>query len=115
MSSESMVSIKEGSMLRIFVGERDKHQGVPLYEWLVKQAQQAELSGATVFRGILGFGAHTKVHSAKLLDLSVDLPLVIEIIDEKEKIERFMSVVDDAVGEGLATVENVQMRVYRKR
>lgn len=115
MSPESNVSIKEGSMLRIFIGERDKHQGVPLYEWIVKQAQQAGLSGATVFRGILGFGAHTKVHSAKLLDLSVDLPLVIEIIDEQAKIEEFLQVVDGAVTEGLATVEKVQIRVYRSK
>ncbi len=115
MSSDSNVEIKEGSMLRIFVGERDKYQGVPLYEWLVKQAQQAELSGATVFRGILGFGAHTKVHSAKLLDLAVDLPLVVEIIDDKAKVDAFLKTVDEAVTEGLATVESVQMRVYRKK
>ena len=125
---------ENGYLLRIFVGESDKHEGKPLYEWLVLKAREAGLAGATVLRGIEGFGAHSRLHTAKILRLSMDLPLVIEIVDadEKiqsflpaldqmmkgglvtlEKIEAFMPVVDQAIEEGLATLERVQVRLYR--
>jgi uncharacterized protein len=104
---------KEGFLLRIFIGESDRHEGKPLYEWLVLKAREAGLAGATVLRGIEGFGAHSRLHTAKILRLSADLPIVVEIVDALEKIEAFMPVVDGAIGEGLATLERVQVRFYR--
>jgi len=103
----------EGYLLRIFVGESDKHEGKPLYEWLVLKARETGLAGATVLRGIEGFGAHSRLHTAKILRLSEDLPIVVEIVDSLEQIEAFMPVVDRAVGEGLATLERVRIRFYR--
>jgi len=104
---------QEGHLLRIFVGESDKHDGKPLYEWLVLEARAHGLAGATVLRGIQGFGAHSRMHTAKILRLSEDLPIVVEIVDTREKIEAFMPVVDRAIGEGLATLERVEVRFYR--
>src|SRR5438034_7429439 len=104
---------ENGYLLRIFVGESDKHQGKPLYEWLVLEAREAGLAGATVLRGVEGFGAHSRLHTAKILRLSEDLPIVIEIVDTKDKIERFLPIVDAAIPEGLATLEKVQIRLYR--
>lgn len=108
-----MVLPKEGILLRIHVGEDDRHEGLPLYEWLVRQARQQGLAGATVLRGMEGFGARSRLHTAKILRLSTDLPVVIEIVDTREKIEAFLPVVDGAVGEGLATLERVEIRLYR--
>ncbi len=108
-----MVLPDEGKLLRVFIGENDKHQGQPLYEWIVKRARQEGLAGATVLRGLEGFGAHSQLHTAKVLRLSSDLPIVIEIIDTEEKIEAFLPLIDDAIAEGLATVEKVEVRFYR--
>lgn len=104
---------EDGYLLRIFIGESDKHEGKPLYEWLVLEARRAGLAGATVLRGIEGFGAHSRLHTAKILRLSEDLPIVVEVVDALEKIEAFMPVVDRAIGEGLATLERVKVRFYR--
>jgi PII-like signaling protein len=101
------------SLLRIFIGESDKHEGVPLYEWIVRKAREHGLAGATVLRGIEGFGAHSRVHTAKLLRLSTDLQIVVEIVDSLEKIEAFLPAIDWAIREGLATLERVQVRFYR--
>jgi len=103
----------EGRLLRIFLGESDRYDGRPLYEWLVLKAREAGLAGATVLRGIEGFGAHSRLHTAKILRLSEDLPIVIEIVDLAEKIEAFLPTVDGAIAEGLATVEKVDVRFYR--
>lgn len=111
----TMALSEEGHLLRIFVGESDKREGLPLHEWIVKAARKHGLAGATVLRGLEGFGAHSRVHTAKILRLSSDLPIVIEIVDTIDKIESFMPVVDEAVSEGLATVEKVQIRFYRSR
>jgi uncharacterized protein len=108
-----MVLPKEGSLLRIFIGESDKHEGMPLYEWIVRKAREQGLAGATVLRGLEGFGAHSRVHTAKILRLSTDLPIVVEIVDSPEKIEAFLPAVDGAIREGLATLERVQIRFYR--
>ena len=108
-----MVLPREGHLLRIFVGESDHHEGRPLYEWLVRQARAQGLAGATVLRGLEGYGASSRLHTAKLLRLSSDLPMVIEIVDTIEKIEAFLPTVDEAVDEGLATVEKVDVRFYR--
>ena len=108
-----MVLPKEGALLRIFVGESDKHEGMALYEWIVRKAREQGLAGATVLRGLEGFGAHSRVHTAKILRLSTDLPIVVEIVDSLENIEAFLPAVDDAIREGLATLERVQIRFYR--
>lgn len=110
-----MVLPRDGHLLRIFIGESDHYEGVPLYEWLVRKAREHGLAGATVLRGLEGFGANSRLHTAKILRLSSDLPLVIEIVDTIEKIEEFMPIVDEAVEEGLATLERVEIRFYRSR
>ena len=104
---------KQGKLLRIFIGENDRHEGLPLYEWIVRQARENGLAGATVLRGLEGYGAHSRLHKAKILRLSSDLPLVVEIVDTEEKIQSFLPLIDDAVGEGLATVERVEIHFYR--
>ena len=104
---------KNGKLLRIFIGESDKHEGLPLYEWIVRQARENGLAGATVLRGLEGYGAHSRLHKAKILRLASDLPLVVEIVDTEEKIQAFLPLIDDAVGEGLATVEKVEIHFYR--
>ena len=108
-----MILPKDGKLLRIFIGENDKHEGLPLYEWIVRKARERGLAGATVLRGLEGFGAHSRLHTARILRLSSDLPIVVEIVDTEDKIESFLPVIDDAVGEGLATLEKVEVRFYR--
>jgi hypothetical protein len=103
----------EGKLLRIFIGENDKHEGLPLFEWIVRKAREQGLAGATVLRGLEGFGAQSRLHTAKILRLSSDLPVIIEIVDTEEKIETFLPLIDDAIDEGLVTVEKVQIRFYR--
>ena len=103
----------EGKLLRIFIGENDKHEGLPLFEWIVRKAREQGLAGATVLRGLEGFGAQSRLHTAKILRLSTDLPVIIEIVDTEEKIETFLPLIDDAIDEGLATVEKVEIRFYR--
>ena len=103
----------DAQLLRIFIGENDRHNGKPLYEQIVFRARELNMAGATVLRGILGFGAHSRVHSAKLLDISNDLPLVIEIVDTEEKIAKLMPFIDENVDEGLVTLEKVRVVKYR--
>jgi PII-like signaling protein len=110
-----MTLSREGRLLRIFIGESDRHEDMPLYEWLVRKARESGLAGATVLRGLEGFGANSRLHTAKILRLSSDLPIVVELVDTTEKIEAFMTVVDAAVKEGLATLEPVEVRLYRGR
>ena len=104
---------RDGKLLRIFIGEADKRDGVPLFEWIVRKAREQGLAGATVLRGLEGYGAHSRLHTAKILRLSTDLPIVIEIVDSQEKIEAFLPTIDDAIAEGLATLEKVEVRFYR--
>ena len=106
---------EEGFLLRIFVGESDKHDGMALYEWIVRRAKQEKLAGATVIRATEGFGAHSHIHSAKILQLSTDLPIIIEIIDTQEKIEAFIPIIDSVIQDGLVTMEKVQIRLYRSK
>lgn len=108
-----MLLPQEGKLLRIFIGESDRHEGHPLHEWLLERAREQGLAGATVVRGLSGFGAHSRMHTAKILRLSEDLPIIIEIVDTAEKIEAFLGVADGAIDEGLATVESVNIRFYR--
>jgi len=104
---------EQAVLLRIFIGESDKHQGRPLYEQIVLKARELNLAGATVVRGILGFGADSRIHAAKLLELSEDLPMVIEIVDSQEKIDTLMPFIDQQVVEGLVTLEEVKVIKYR--
>jgi PII-like signaling protein len=104
---------KKGKLLRIFIGESDRYEGLPLFEWIVVKAREHGLAGATVLRGLEGFGAHSRIHTAKILRLSEDLPVVIELVDSDEKIEEFLPLIDEAIGEGLATLETVEIRFYR--
>ncbi len=100
-------------LLRVFIGESDKVNGKPLYEVIVEEARKREMAGATVVRGFLGFGANSRIHTAKLLRLSEDLPVVVEIVDEEEKLEAFLPELDKMIGEGLVTLEKVRVIVYR--
>ncbi|HAD81455.1 MAG: hypothetical protein A2509_07380 [Candidatus Edwardsbacteria bacterium RIFOXYD12_FULL_50_11] len=104
---------EQAVLLRVFIGENDKHNGKPLYEQIVLKARELNLAGATVLRGILGFGADSRLHSAKLLNLSEDLPVVIEVVDTKENIDRLMPFIDQNVTEGLVTLEDIRVIKYR--
>lgn len=106
---------REGKLLRIFVGENDKYERTPLFEWIVQKAREEGLAGATVLRGLEGYGARSLLHTAKILRLSSDLPIVIEIVDAAAKIEAFLPLIEEAIGEGLATIENVEVHFYRTR
>ena len=105
----------EGHLLRVFIGESDRHAGVALHEWIVREARRCGLAGATVLRGIEGYGAHSVLHTARILRLSTDLPIIVEIVDTREKIEAFLPLIDGVVTEGLATLEKVEIRFYRSR
>ena len=109
-----MTVFKEaGQLLRIFIGEANRHGRVPLYEWIVQQARSQGMAGATVLRGIQGFGANSLIHTTKILRLSEDLPVIVEIVDTVEKIEAFIKTVDPAITDGLVTVEKARVRMYR--
>jgi uncharacterized protein len=102
----------ESLLLRIYIGETDHAGHRPLYEAIVLKAREAGLAGATVLRGSMGFGASSRLHTAKILRLSVDLPLIIEIVDSEEKINAFLPKVKDLIGGGLVTVEKVRVIHY---
>ncbi len=103
----------ERVLMRIHVGERDKYHGKPLYEAIVHLLRERHLAGATVFRGIMGFGASAGIHTEKVLRLSLDLPLVIECVDAEEKIQAILPAIDEMIGGGLITLERAQVIVYR--
>lgn len=103
----------EGQLLRIFIGESDRWHGRPLHEAIVLRAREAGLAGATVLRGLMGYGAKSRIHTAKVLRLSEDLPIVIEIADRSERIQGFLPVLDEMVADGLVTLEKVQVIAYR--
>jgi uncharacterized protein len=105
---------ENGVLLRIFIGESDKEPGRnrPLYEAIVRRARQAQLAGATVLRGPMGFGRHSRVHTAKLMELSTDVPVIIEIVDAEDKVDAFLPTVDELVTEGLVTLEAVRIVRY---
>jgi PII-like signaling protein len=103
---------EDGVLLRIFIGESDREGGRALYEVIVERAREAHLAGATVLKGPLGFGKHARLHAARVLELSTDLPIVIEIVDAEEKIQGFLPTVDALVKEGLVTLEAVRVLKY---
>jgi PII-like signaling protein len=108
-----MMLPKNGKLLRVYIGENDRHDGMPLYDWIVRTARENGLAGATVLRGLEGFGAASRLHTAKILRLSSDLPIVVEIVDTEEMIEKLLPIIDAAVTEGLATIEKVEIHFYR--
>lgn len=104
---------ENGKLLRIFIGESDKWHHQPLYEAIVLKARELGLAGATVLRGPMGFGANSHLHTAKILRLSLDLPMVIEIVDSEENINKLLPLLDEMVVEGLVTLEDVRVLKYR--
>ena len=108
-----MILPSEGYLLRVFIGESDRHDGQLLHEWIVMKARDEGLAGATVMRGMMGFGAHSRLHTFKIERLSQDLPVIVEIVDTREKLERFLSLIDNEIEEGMATLEEVQLHFYR--
>ena len=104
----------EGELLRIFIGESDRWHGQPLSEAIVLRARELGLAGATVLRGLEGFGAHSRIHTSSILRLSQDLPIVVEIVDKHERIEAFLPILDEMVHEGMITVEKVRVIAYRE-
>ena len=103
----------DSMLLRIFIGEADRHEGHPLHEAIVLKARALHLAGATVLRGAIGFGKSSRLHTNKILRLSADLPLVIEIVDSEEKIQAFLPMLDAMMGGGLVTLEKVRVLHYR--
>jgi PII-like signaling protein len=104
---------KDAVLLRIFIGESDRADHKPLYEAIVLKAREMHLAGATVLRGPMGFGKSSRVHTSKIIRLSMDLPLVIEIVDSEQKINEFLPVLEGMIGGGLVTLEKVQVVHYR--
>ncbi len=106
---------QHGKLLRIFIGEADIHKGKPLFETIVFKARELNLAGSTVLRGIMGYGANSRLHSSKVLRLSEDMPLVIEIVDTEEKIGLILPFLEEVVTEGLITLEDIEVFVYRHK
>jgi len=111
---EQVMHLPENAvLLRIFIGESDRYQHRPLYEAIVLKARELQLAGATVLRGPMGFGKSSHLHTAKILRLSMDLPIVIEIVDSEEKVNGFLPVLDEMMGGGLVTLERAKVIRYR--
>jgi len=106
---------EEGYLLRVFIGESDRWDGAPLYEALVYKARADGLAGATVLRGLMGFGAQSRIHTAKILRLSEDLPIVVEIVDSLEKVERFAEAISPMITDGMVTLEKARVIKYRHK
>src|SRR6478672_10101754 len=103
---------RNAMLLRIFIGEDDRHQGRPLYEAIVLKAREMHMAGATILRGPMGYGHSSRLHTAKILRLSEDLPIIVEIVDGPEKIDSFLPALDEMMGSGLVTLEKVQVLQY---
>jgi len=104
---------KEGCLLRVFVGESDQWRGRPLYEAIVLKARELHLAGATVLKGVMGYGATSRLHTAKVLRLSEDLPVIVEIVDSRENLQKLFPLLDEAVTDGLVTIERAEVIWYR--
>jgi PII-like signaling protein len=103
----------ERTLMRIFIGENDKYRGKPLYEALLHRLRERGLAGATVLRGVAGFGASSTMHTAKVLRLSIDLPLIIEVVETEEMIQQVLPDLDEMIGGGLITLERARVIMYR--
>jgi len=108
-----MESLGEGSILRIFMGENDRHEGKPLYEWIVVKAREKGLAGATVLRGMMGFGARGRLHSFKIHRLSQALPVIVELVDVRNRLESFLASLGETIEQGMVTLEAADIRFYR--
>ena len=104
---------EDALLLRVFIGESDRYRHQPLYEAIVMKAREMQMAGATVLRGPMGFGASSRIHTAKIIQLSMDLPLVIEIVDTEEKINSFLSILDEMMSGGLVTLEKARVIRYK--
>jgi PII-like signaling protein len=104
---------EQGYMLRIFIGEANRHEGMHLYEWIVTKAREYGIAGATVIRGMMGYGANSRIKTSSILCLSEDLPIIVELIDTRRMLEEFLEILDPVIGEGLVTLEKMQVRMYR--
>jgi len=104
---------QEGCLLRVFVGESDRWHGAPTYEAIVLKAREMHLAGATVLKGVMGYGASSRLHTAKVLRLSEDLPVIVEIVDSREKIEQVLPFIEQVMTHGLVTLERVEVIWYR--
>lgn len=104
---------KEGCLLRVFVGETTRVQGRPVFEAIVFKARELGLAGATVLRGIMGYGATSRIHAAHVLSISDDLPIVVEVVDSRENIEKLLPYIDEVVTDGLVTLERAEVMFYR--
>jgi uncharacterized protein len=103
----------DATLLRIFIGESDRYEHRPLYEAIILKAREMQLAGATALRGPMGFGKSSRMHTSKILRLSMDLPMIIEIVDSEEKIQRFLPVLDGMITGGLVTMEKIRALHYR--
>lgn len=101
--------------LRIYIGETDSYKGRALYQVLVEKAKELDLAGATAFRGLMGYGANSRIHTAKIMDLSSDLPMIVEIIDSEEYIKKLLPYIDEMVQEGLVTIDDIEVIKYGKK
>jgi len=108
----AMLLPREATLLRIFIGETARFEGHPLYEAIVLKAREVHMAGATVLRGPMGFGKTSRLHTAKILRLSDDLPIVVEIVDSQQQIDQFLPILETMIGSGLITVEKVQVLRY---
>lgn len=105
---------EDGSLLRIFIGEADRHAGQPLYAWIVTEARARGLAGATVLRGVMGFGANSRViHTFRIERLSEDLPIIVELVDKADRLEAFLADIEPHISAGMATLEKAHVRFYR--
>jgi len=106
----------EGCLLRIFIGESDKCDGKPLYEWIVVKAKEQGLAGASVMRGMMGFGANSRViHTFKVIRLSEDMPIIIELVDTRDRLEGFLGLIEEKIDAGLVTLEKAEVRFYQSK
>jgi PII-like signaling protein len=99
--------------MRIYIAEDDRYEGIPLYEWIIRKAKNFGLAGATVFRGVEGFGARRKIHTTRILMMSEKLPIIMEIVDHLDILERFIPEIEPAIEEGLVTVEPVEVKIFK--
>ena len=113
ISVTTMELPEDALLLRVFIGESDRYRHQPLYEAIVMKAREMQMAGATVLRGPMGFGASSRIHTAKIIQLSMDLPLVIEIVDTEEKINSFLSILDEMMSGGLVTLEKARVIRYK--
>ncbi|MEQ9617985.1 MAG: DUF190 domain-containing protein [Deltaproteobacteria bacterium] len=109
-----MNNTDEGMLLRIFIGETDRYKGLALYEQIVRKARELHLAGVTVTRGIMGYGADSEIHTAKILRLSEDMPVIIEIIDTESNLKKILPFLDESIDDGFVTMEKVKIIKYRK-